>query len=124
MIQTLAFIGVGGALGAMLRYVVVLASSRVFGVGFPYGTMTVNIVGSIIMGMVVAHTMHEASLSDEMRALIITGFLGGFTTFSAFSLDVVSLFERGDNMAVVGYIMGSIILSVVGLMLGMSVVRP
>ncbi len=121
--QTLLFIGAGGALGAVLRYLVVLASSRVFGAGFPYGTMTVNIVGSIVMGMIVAHAMHHESLSGEMRALIITGFLGGFTTFSAFSLDVVSLFERGDNLAVIGYIMGSIILSVVGLMLGMSVVK-
>ena len=121
--QTLLFIGAGGALGAMLRYLVVLASSRVFGASFPYGTLTVNIVGSVLMGMIVAHAMHHESLSDEMRGLIITGFLGGFTTFSAFSLDVVSLFERGDNMAVIGYIMGSIILSVVGLMLGMSVIK-
>ena len=102
----------------------VVASARVFGTGFPFGTLTVNIIGSVLMGMVAAHAMHQGTVSEATRVFVMTGLLGGFTTFSAFSLDVVSLFERGETLAAGGYIIASVLLSVVGLMLGMAVMRP
>ncbi len=127
MIKMLMLVGLGGGLGAMLRYVTVNQAARLLGAGFPFGTLTVNVVGSFLIGIVAGAILHrlpsEALSIDEWRALLITGFLGGFTTFSAFSLDVMLLWERRELMAAAGYIGGSVILSIAAVVLGLAAAR-
>ena len=97
---------------------------RLAGPGFPFGTMTVNIAGSFAMGLFVAWlTRRSGGTSNELRLFIATGLLGGFTTFSAFSLDVAVLWERGQAMAAAFYVLGSVMLSVAALFAGLWLAR-
>lgn len=113
---------IGGGFGAGLRHLTNLGAVRAFGAGFPIGTMFVNIAGSLAMGIFMEILMRRFGSSHELRLFVATGILGGFTTFSAFSLDFVHLWQRGDTIPALGYAMGSVILSIfalfVGLMLG------
>ncbi len=121
----IAVVFVGGGIGAVLRHGVNLTAFRLFGPGLPLGTLSVNILGSFAMGAfwayVVAHL--DETLPNNLRLLIATGFLGGFTTFSAFSPDVVHLWERGAEGAAVGYGFGSLALSVAALVAGLWTAR-
>ena len=113
----------GGALGSAARYLVTLLSGQLFGLGFPWGTIAVNIAGSFLMGLVVALGALKFSLSNEMRVLIATGFLGGFTTFSAFSMDFALLVERRDYGLAGLYAAGSVTLSILALFAALMLVR-
>lgn len=117
-------IGIGGALGAMLRHGVNVSATRLLGVGFPYGTIIVNIAGSFLMGLLIAWLARRmGGSSNELRLFLATGFLGGFTTFSAFSLDAVVLYERGDIAQAGLYIAISVIVSVGALFAGLLLMR-
>ena len=120
MIQTLSLVALGGAAGSAMRHLVTLAALRAFGPGFPAGTMVVNVAGSFLMGML---AVLLAGAGGRLPPLLMTGVLGGFTTFSAFSLDAVALWERGATVAAGGYVLGSVILSVAALVLGMVLAR-
>ena len=85
---------------------------------FPYGTLTVNIIGSFLMGLLVAYFLKNASLSNELKLFLTVGFLGSFTTFSTFSMDAIALFSRGDVFGAVSYVFASVILSIGAVMLG------
>ena len=114
----------GGGFGAGARHLVNLATLRLLGPGFPYGTLTVNVAGSLIMGLFIGWLLHhETGSNTELRYLVATGFLGGFTTFSAFSLDVALLWERGDVQAAGFYILLSVVLSIVAVFAGLFIVR-
>jgi fluoride exporter len=113
----------GGAFGSAARYLVTLLSGQLFGLGFPWGTIAVNIAGSFLMGLVVALGALKFSLSNEMRVLIATGFLGGFTTFSAFSMDFALLVERRDYGLAGLYAAGSVTLSILALFAALMLVR-
>lgn len=119
----LILIACGGALGATSRYGVVRCFTRLLGPDFPYGTMVVNILGSFLMGLIVGIGAHYFSFGEHVKAAVIIGFLGSFTTFSTFSLNLVNLAERGDLTGVVGYFLGSVILSVLALMGGIWITR-
>ena len=93
------------------------------GAGFPYGTIAVNIAGSFILGLLAHYITERWTPSEEIRVFLIVGILGGFTTFSAFSLDAVLLLERGDLGRAVGYIVSSVLFSVGALYLGMRLCR-
>lgn len=123
MIGTIAAIGIGGGLGALARYGSNAAAAQVLGSNFPWGTMMINIVGSFMMGLAVAKFMQIEGLSQEWRAFVTTGFLGGFTTFSAFSLDFVNLWERGEALYALAYMLASVIGSVLALFLALWIVR-
>ncbi len=121
MIQVLA-VGLGGALGAMARYGVSLAAFRVFGgAGFPLPILAVNVVGSFLMGLFVVLAA-ERGLT-HWQPFVMAGVLGGFTTFSAFSLETVTLWERGDTGQAVLYIALSVVLSIAGLVAGLALAR-
>ena len=105
-------VAAGGALGAMARYGTDSMVNRWAGLGFPWGTVTVNLVGSLVLGLLIGAAVHGLHLGQEMRALIVTGFLGAFTTFSTFSLNTVTLLERGDTGAALGYVLGSVVFGV------------
>lgn len=113
----------GGALGSAARYLINLASGHLFGTNFPWGTLTVNVVGSFIMGVVIALAALKFHLTNEMRVFIATGILGGFTTFSAFSLDFALLFERKEVGLAGLYLAGSVGLSLLALFAGLYLVR-
>jgi len=113
----------GGALGAAGRYLVAVQALRWFGTGFPWGTITVNIAGSLMMGVLAEYFAHRLQASTEIRMFLMTGVLGGFTTFSAFSLDIFVLADRKEYMASALYIIGSISLSVAALLIGLRLAR-
>lgn len=116
-------IAAGGAIGSVLRYFTGVAAMSLLGTAFPYGTLFVNVVGSFIMGMLVALFAHRGNPSQELRAFLTVGVLGGFTTFSSFSLDVATLYERGQVMAAGLYILLSLVLSLAGIFAGLFVLR-
>ncbi len=113
-------VGAGGAIGAMARYAVGAASIRLLGPNFPWGTLAVNIVGSAAMGLFIAWLVAKEPQSSLTRAFIATGVLGGFTTFSAFALDAVTLY-RDKSLTIAGaYVAASVILSIGGLFAGLA----
>jgi fluoride exporter len=114
----------GGGLGAGGRHLVSMATLRYFGPGFPIGTLTVNVVGSLIMGLFIGWLVkHEAAHLQSLRYFVATGFLGGFTTFSAFSLDTSVLWERGDTHLALIYIVASVCLSIIAVFAGLMIMR-
>jgi CrcB protein len=114
---------IGGALGSGLRYLVNVAAAQWLAPGFPWATFIVNVLGSFLMGAVVAASIPYFGGSPAMRTFLATGILGGFTTFSAFTLDAVELFEREQFGALGFYLLGSILLSILALLVGVGVVR-
>jgi CrcB protein len=124
MIPTI-LVFIGGGIGAALRHGVNTGAARAFGVGFPWGTLVVNVAGSLAMGLLAAWFAFraDAGLTQHARLLLTTGVLGGFTTFSAFSLDVVLLWERNAVWLAAAYVAASVVLSVGGLLAGLWVVR-
>jgi CrcB protein len=114
-------VALGGALGASGRYLTGVAASRLMGPGFPWGTLTVNIVGSFVMGVVVVVLGHYSA--NRFAPLLMTGVLGGFTTFSAFSLDAVTLWERGQVVTAAIYVGASVLLSLLAIVLGLIFAR-
>ena len=121
MIMTLPQVALGGALGASLRYLTNVAAMRAFGPGFPVATVLVNVLGSFLMGVLVVALAEKGGM--RFAPLLMTGMLGGFTTFSAFSLDAVTLYERGQIALAGGYVLGSVILSLAALVAGMAITR-
>lgn len=116
-------VAVGGALGATGRHLVSRASVHLLGTAFPWGTVLVNVTGSLIMGALIELAALKLSMSLEMRAFVFVGLLGGFTTFSTFSLDAVTLFERGEVLPAFFYVTGSVVASITGLFLGLALMR-
>ena len=113
----------GGGLGAALRHGVNHASLAYLGPSFPYGTLFVNIVGGLLMGVLAELFLVKGGASLELRLFLTTGFLGGFTTFSAFSLDAALMWQRSDYAALGTYIVSSVLFSIVALFMGMAAVR-
>lgn len=116
-------IACGGGLGAVLRHFLNNAVTAWLGAGFPWGIFAINVLGSFAMGVLVALFAHVWELPQEMKAFLTVGILGGFTTFSTFSLDVVTLIERGATGAAALYAGGSVVLAVAALYAGMILVR-
>ena len=117
-------VAAGGALGSVLRYVAVSQIGRLTGAALPYyGTLAVNVAGSAVLGMLIAAFAFVWSPSPEWRAFMVVGVLGGFTTFSAFSLDAYYLMERGAYGTAGAYMLASVALSLIGLVVGLIGLR-
>ena len=117
-------VALGGAIGAVLRFAVGAWAVRALGSGFPYGTFAVNVVGSALMGLAAGAVLERyPEASPQIRHFAMTGVLGGFTTFSAFSLDVLLLIERGRTAVAAGYVGGSVALSILALWAGLTLAR-
>jgi CrcB protein len=116
--QTLA-IAAGGALGALLRFWGANWVYSLLGRGFPYGTLVINVAGSLAMGFCYAWLVERASLGPEWRALLMVGFLGAFTTFSTFSIETINLLEGGALFKALLNVMLSVVLCVVAAWLGL-----
>jgi fluoride exporter len=116
---------IGSGLGGMLRHGVNLAVARLFGLGFPWHTLFVNVTGGFVMGIAAGWLAARAATSwgEPVRLFLATGFLGGYTTFSAFSLDAVVLWERGTPTLAAAYVVASVVLSILGLLAGLAFAR-
>ena len=123
MYNHLLIVAAGGALGSGLRHLTNIAAARLFGTGFPWGTITVNIAGSFIMGVFIEMLARRWGASMELRLFVATGFLGGYTTFSAFSLDAAVLYERGALGQAFAYVAASVVASIGALFLGLWLAR-
>lgn len=118
------FVFLGAGIGGAIRHAVNLACARVLGTQFPWGTISVNVVGSFVIGLVAGwFAFRSAGSSQSLRLFLVTGILGGFTTFSAFSLDVALLWERGASVLALGYVISSVVLSIVAVFAGLALVR-
>lgn len=113
----------GGAVGAMLRHAVNMLSLKALGPDFPWGTLIVNVIGSFAMGALIVVFAHILEVSNETRLFLVTGMLGAFTTFSAFSLDFAVLWERGALMPAAAYMLASVVLSIAALFTAMALMR-
>jgi len=121
--KLLIIAAMGGAIGAATRYAVSVGAVRLLGHGFPWGTLIVNVVGCLIMGILIEAIALKYSTSLEVRTFLTTGILGGLTTFSAFSLDFATLVERKALLLAAVYMMASVGLSVLALFAGLAIVR-
>lgn len=117
----IVFLGAG--IGGALRHGVNVAALRLLGAGFPWGTLSVNLAGSFVMGLVAEYFALKSGLPQQWRLFLTTGILGGFTTFSAFSLDVALLYERGELLSAGFYVLASVLLAIAGLFAGLYVIR-
>jgi fluoride exporter len=116
-------VALGGAIGAVARHVFAAQVTRFAGEGFPWGILTVNVLGSFVMGVLAEGFALRWNAPLEARAFLTVGILGGFTTFSSFSLDAMLLMERGQWVAAALYMIGSVVLAVGGLFCGLVLVR-
>lgn len=123
MISTIGVVALGGAIGATMRYGVNVGAVYYLGHGYPWGTMIVNILGSFLMGIMIGKFAQMEQVSPELKTLLTTGFLGAFTTFSTFSLDFITLSERGEYIQATGYLLGSVLLGILALALGLWIMR-
>jgi CrcB protein len=113
-------VALGGAIGSVARYLTGILSSRLFGPNFPWGTLAVNILGSFAIGLLIELIARRLNASADMRLFLVTGLMGGFTTFSSFSLDFASLFERGDLGLAASYLIGSVVISLLAVFAGLA----
>jgi fluoride exporter len=113
----------GGGLGAALRHGVNIVAARAFGTDFPYGTLIINVLGSLAMGLIAEYFALKIGLPQRWRLFLTTGILGGFTTFSTFSLEAALLYERGAATTAAIYVIGSVVLGIAALFAGMAIVR-
>lgn len=116
-------VGLGGALGAAMRHGVSRFAVAQWGAAFPVGTLLVNVVGSFAMGLLAGLFLARAGAAEGWRLFLTTGVLGGFTTFSAFSLEAALMWQRSDYRDLFAYVTGSVLLSILALLLGLAAVR-
>ena len=121
MLYLIVFIGAG--IGGALRHGVNGAATRYLGLGFPYGTLIVNIAGSFVMGLFAGYFAFRPGVPQHLRLFLTTGILGGFTTFSSFSLDTALLIERHSFGLAAGYVVGSVAAGLSALFLGLALFR-
>ena len=121
MLYLIVFLGAGA--GGALRHAVNVASARLFGLSFPYGTLIVNVAGSFAMGLLAGYFAYRPGIPQHLRLFLTTGILGGFTTFSTFSLDAAVLVERHAFGLAAGYLVGSVTAGLAALFFGLAVFR-
>jgi CrcB protein len=114
---------IGGGLGSTLRHAINVVCTRTLGTAFPYHTFIINITGSTIMGLIAGYLAFRGDAAQSWRLFLMTGILGGYTTFSAFSLDAAVLYERGEIGLALLYVVGSVMLAILGLFAGLALVR-
>lgn len=119
--SNLVQVAAGGAIGASARYLTNVGLGRLLGTGFPWATLTVNIVGSFLMGFLVVWLAHRDL--NRLAPFLMTGILGGFTTFSAFSLDTITLWDRGQTGLAAAYVLGSVVLSLAAILAALHLFR-
>jgi fluoride exporter len=123
MFRQILLVAIGGAAGSVARHLVGFLSLRLFGPAFPFGTLIVNLVGAFVMGVFVELLARRFGASTDLRLLVATGILGGFTTFSSFALDTAVLWERGEAVSAFLYVAVTLVLGLAALFLGLGLAR-
>jgi CrcB protein len=121
--NVLIAIFLGGGFGSVMRHYSILAARGLFGDAFPYGTLFVNVLGSLVIGIIMETAAQKSNIPAPVQALLVTGFLGGFTTFSAFSFDVYKLANTGQAVAAAAYVAASVFLSLLAVFAGAYLVK-
>ena len=121
MLYLIVFLGAG--IGGAMRHGVNVGAAKLFGYGFPFGTLIVNVAGSFLMGLLAGYFAFRPGVTQHMRLFLTTGLLGGFTTFSTFSLDTALLIERHDYALAACYVLGSVVAAIVALFVALSLFR-
>ena len=121
--KIIIFIGIGGASGSIIRYMIYQLSSRLIGIGYPIQTLIVNFIGCLLMGVLIHIFSTKLPVKEELKAFLTVGFLGGLTTFSAFSADFYDFFYKGNFFEALLYILFSIIVSLFGVLLGVYIMK-
>lgn len=121
--QSYILVFLGGGIGAALRHYVNVATVRWLGTSFPYNTLFANVSGSLVMGLLAAYFGLRTGSPQSLKLFLTTGILGGYTTFSTFSLDSILLWERSQYLAAAGYVLVSVAASLVGVMFGAALIR-
>jgi fluoride exporter len=112
------WVALGGALGSVARFSVAASVNRLFGLSFPLGTLVVNVLGSFAIGYILTFMLNKFPQTESYRYFLVTGFLGGFTTFSAFTFDILQQLQRGDNLMALVYVLSSVLLGLAAVVLG------
>jgi CrcB protein len=123
MIRAILLVGLGGGIGSILRYLTSVAVGKYFQTAFPWATFTANILGCLIIGIFIGLFERHQTISPDLKFLLITGFCGGYTTFSAFAAENVSLFQSGNSLTAFLYIGASVLLSLFAVWIGTSLVQ-
>lgn len=121
--MNIVFVGLGGFIRASTRYLISLYASKLFTSKIPIGTLTVNILGSLIIGIVMELTLKTSLISPHMKLFLTTGFLGGLTTFSTFSYETMELIEKGELLLAIFNIALNLLLSLGGAILGRGIIK-
>ena len=121
--KALVFIAIGGAVGAVLRYSASISLYSLLGRGFPYGTLFVNVTGSLLMGLLSVLMLERFDIAPEWRAAVLVGVLGSFTTFSTFSIETLNLLEQGDLMRAMSNIVLSVLVCLAAVWFGVLIGR-
>jgi fluoride exporter len=121
--NTILAVAIGGAAGSVARYLTQVWAGKLFGMGFPWGTLAVNVLGSFVMGVLVELFALRWSVTPVTRVFLTVGVLGGYTTFSSFSLDVMMLVMRGELAVAGGYVLASVIVSLAAIFGGLHLMR-
>lgn len=116
-------VAIGGAIGSVLRYMIHTQSTQWFGNSFPYGTLLINVIGSLLIGFLSYTLIERISVSEEVRFAVLVGVLGGFTTFSTFSLETLNLILQGHFISAVGNVLLSVTACLLACFLGLSLAR-
>jgi fluoride exporter len=122
-LYVLLSVAAGGAIGSVTRFLVGIGSAKLFGLGFPWGTLIINLAGSFLIGVFAESFALKWNLPQATQVFLTVGFCGGFTTFSTFSLDSYVLMQRGEFGLAAAYILGSVVLSIAALLGGLYLVR-
>ena len=117
------YIFIGGGIGSVLRCFLIAGFIRYSGNNFPYGTVAVNIIGSFLMGIIVGYLSRAVPDNIELRSFLVVGILGGFTTFSAFSFDIITLLQRGETTQALLYVISSVVFSVLAVFSGLTITK-
>lgn len=123
MVKTLLLVGAGGFLGSISRYAVTQLTYRLWGDLFPWGTFSVNIIGSLLIGIIYGLAVHNNWLSADVRIFLAIGFCGSFTTFSTFSFDTVQLLNTGQMLPTILYVAGSVLLGLLAVFAGIGIIK-
>lgn len=123
MLQQILLVAVGGAFGSVCRHLVGVGALRLLGPGFPFGTLIVNLFGAFLMGVLVEVLARRFDASSELRLLLATGVLGGFTTYSSFALDTAVLWERGEAFTAFVYVALTLVAGIGALFAGLALAR-
>ncbi len=118
--KSFVFVGIGGAAGSVLRYLLGIVGGHYFKGPFPVATFAINFIGCVLIGMLLGYFGKHEGLNPQLRLLLITGFCGGFTTFSTFAAENVQLMENGNYGMLIANVLGSVLLGMGGVILGMK----